>query len=101
MKIFIALALIVAISANLHLNVKYRSFVQGSASFDELVIKEIYSQFRSPFTTKSEQRFIIFRQNLIEIRNHNVGQHTWTQGINDFADMTFEEFTAGRLMAPQ
>lgn len=30
-----------------------------------------------------------------------MGKHSWTQGINDYSDMTFEEFEAERLMDPQ
>ena len=30
-----------------------------------------------------------------------MGKHSWRMGINDFADMTFEEFKEARLMAPQ
>ncbi len=30
-----------------------------------------------------------------------MGQHSWTQGINDFSDMTFEEFKERSLMTPQ
>ena len=30
-----------------------------------------------------------------------MGKHSWTKGINDFTDMTFEEFKEERLMAPQ
>ena len=30
-----------------------------------------------------------------------MGKFSWSQGINDFTDMTFEEFEETRLMAPQ
>jgi hypothetical protein len=30
-----------------------------------------------------------------------MGEHSWRMGINDFADMTFEEFKEARLMASQ
>lgn len=30
-----------------------------------------------------------------------MGKFTWKQGINDFTDMTFEEFKEERLMEPQ
>lgn len=30
-----------------------------------------------------------------------MGRFSWTQGVNDFTDMTFEEFTEERLMKPQ
>jgi cathepsin H len=43
----------------------------------------------------------VFYKTLQEIKEHNAGKHTWTQGINEFSDMTFEEFKAVKLMAPQ
>jgi cathepsin H len=102
MSKILLLAVIVSVCiCNLHLNIKYRSFVNGEGSFSELTAREIYNQFHSPYTARSEYRFKIFVENLIEIRNHNGGKYTWQQGINDFADMTFEEFKAERLMAPQ
>lgn len=30
-----------------------------------------------------------------------MGKHGWTQGINDYSDMSFEEFKAEKLMLPQ
>lgn len=50
---------------------------------------------------KSFFRFKIFYENLKTIKQHNSEDHTWTQGINDFTDMTFEEFASDKLMAPQ
>lgn len=100
-KILLLSVLVISALANVHLNIKYRSFLDGAHAFEELVAKEIYSQFRSPYTEKSEFRFKIFRETLLEIRNHNMGKHSWKQGLNDFSDMTFEEFSAGRLMKPQ
>jgi C1A family cysteine protease len=46
-------------------------------------------------------RFKIFYETLKEITQHNAGKHTWTQAINDFSDMTFEEFKQDKLMVPQ
>lgn len=89
LKILLIAGLLILSQANLHLNVKYRSFLNGEQAFDELIAKEIYGQFRSPYTSKSELRFKFFMDTLIEVRNHNVGKHTWKQGINDFSDMSF------------
>lgn len=100
-KILLVTLLVILANCNVHLNVKYRSFLHGEGLFNELLAKEMYSQYFSPYTTKSEYRFQIFMQTLISIRNHNIRGDTWTQGINDYSDMTFEEFAAGRLMTPQ
>jgi hypothetical protein len=89
-KILLLSGLIALAICNIHLNIKYRDFLNGEQPFDELVAKKIYSEYYSPYTTKSDYSFKVFLQTLIEIRNHNVGRHGWTQGINDFSDMTFE-----------
>lgn len=100
LKILLILGLATLCLSNLHLNVKYRNFLNGVGSFDESAAREIYSQFTSA-RGKSEYRFKVFVDTLKEIRAHNQGKHTWTQGINDYSDMTFEEFKADKLMAPQ
>jgi len=100
LKILLILGLATLCFSNLHLNVKYRNFLNGVGSFDESAAREIYSQFTS-VRGKSEYRFKVFVDTLKEIRAHNQGKHTWTQGINDYSDMTFEEFKADKLMAPQ
>ena len=100
-KILLIAAILAVAFCNLHLNIKYRDFVNGEGLFTEAKAREIYSQFHSPFNQRSELRFKIFSEGLKEIRNHNMGKHSWRMGINDFADMTFEEFKEARLMAPQ
>lgn len=100
-KILLISALVALTLCNIHLNIKYRDFLQGESVFNEFTAKQIYKQFYSPYTVKSDARFKIFLNTLIEIRNHNMGHHSWTQGINDFSDMTFEEFKEERLMKPQ
>lgn len=37
-------------------------------------------------------RFDIFRNNLARIEEHNRGNYSWTMGVNEFADLTSEEF---------
>ena len=43
----------------------------------------------------------MFFENLKTIKKHNSEDHSWSQGINDFTDMTFEEFFNDKLMEPQ
>lgn len=50
---------------------------------------------------KDEYRFGIFFETLKEIIAHNKGKHTWVQGINEYSDVTFAEFSGLKLMAPQ
>lgn len=45
---------------------------------------------------EEERRFEIFKGNLEKIREHNQlydeGKTTWLMGVNQFSDLTFEEF---------
>jgi len=89
-KILLVACLVAVALANIHLNIKYRSFVDGEDVFSMTVARQIFNEFYSPYTSKSEIRFKIFAQTLIEIRNHNMGKFSWRQGINDFTAMTWE-----------
>jgi len=100
-KFLLVLTILGLATANLHLNVKYRNIIDGEGALDEKIAQEIYQGFKSLHFERSEYRFKIFFETLKEIRNHNVGKYTWRQGINDFSDMTWEEFKAEKLMAPQ
>jgi hypothetical protein len=40
------------------------------------------------------KRFNAFRNELNEVRQHNAGNFTWTAGINEWSDLTREEFFA-------
>lgn len=42
-------------------------------------------------------RFDIFRNNLDKIRKHNAEPHSWKMVINQYADLTWEEFKRDRL----
>ena len=51
---------------------------------------QIYKKTYSP--EEYDTRFDIFRNNLQLIRTHNQGNSSWKMGINQFADLTSEEF---------
>jgi len=74
--------------------------LEGKATLTDLKAREIYHAFKSSYV-KDEYRFGVFKNTLMNIIKHNVQDLTWSQGINDFSDMTFEEFKAIKLMAPQ
>jgi hypothetical protein len=40
------------------------------------------------------KRYSIFKQNYFNIVEHNNGNHSWTMGVNQFSDLTAEEFEA-------
>jgi len=51
-------------------------------------------RFNKTYMTIDEQaaRYSIFKLNYKNIVEHNLQGLSWTQGVNEFADMTFEEF---------
>jgi len=53
-------------------------------------------RFNKTYQTIDEQaaRYSIFKANYKNIVEHNLQGLTWTQGVNEFADMTFGEFKA-------
>lgn len=66
----------------------------------ELVEKD-YQSFFSTFVKKYTKsythdeffpRYQVFKANYNKIRHHNMGNHTYTMAVNEFADMTFDEF---------
>jgi cathepsin H len=99
--IVIFVGLLILACCNLHLNVKYRDVLHGRNELTEELARQIYSEFESVHATKSESHYEIFRDTLQEIRDHNMKKLLWTQGINDYSDLTFEQFFNLRLMAPQ
>ncbi|CAA7400627.1 unnamed protein product [Spirodela intermedia] len=42
-----------------------------------------------------DRRLAIFKDNLLYIEAHNRGGHSYTLGLNQFADLTNEEFRSG------
>jgi len=56
-------------------------------------------QYNKKYDNKDElvQRFGVFMDNLDTIVAHNAGGATWTMAVNEFADLTWEEFKVGRF----
>lgn len=97
----LALAFALVAASNIHLNDKYADVMEGRHELTQPLLREIYDGFVSRFNHKGEDRFEIFSNNVRKMVEHNRKKLTWTQGINDFADLTFEEFKKLRLMKPQ
>ena len=61
-------------------------------------MQQLWSQFKSKYDknyqndAEENQRFNIFRNNVEFIEKHNQEKHSFSLGINEFADMTQEEF---------
>ena len=100
MKALLLFALVVLAVSSGRLNYKYRDVLVGKEPLRDLQARKIYLEFEGSYP-RSEYRFGVFLQTLREIIQHNKGVHTWSQGINQYSDMTFEEFKAIKLMAPQ
>lgn len=66
------------------------SFCTTFPSFTEWA--DIYGKSYAP--TESDYRMTIYHQNLNKIYQHNTANHTWTMDVNQFADLTADEFSA-------
>jgi len=61
--------------------------------------KQFVVDFKREYPSEEErmQRFRAFAANMVRIIRHNEGNSTYTLGINEFTDVTPEEFKAQRL----
>jgi KDEL-tailed cysteine endopeptidase len=76
-----------------------RGFVEYDASAEDIQHWKAFDEFRERFgkryesLTEEARRFNIFRNNLIEIIRHNMDySQNFTMGVNQFTDLTAEEF---------
>ena len=65
-----------------------------------------FSEFEVTFGKKYSARERIvrrahFEQSLQRVAAHNAGDHSWRAGINQFSDLSDEEFKSKVLMRPQ
>jgi len=71
-----------------------------SAALDEnqLAFAKFVTDYNKQYdATEFFNRFEIFKDNLDWINKHNQGNHSYTVGVNEFADLTLEEFQANYL----
>ena len=66
-------------------------------SYDEYVA--IFRPHSPPVGEEREAREALFAANLADILAHNAEDHGWKKGVNQFTDMSEEEF-ASRLASP-
>lgn len=62
----------------------------SSTEFDQW--KKAYG--RNYDGAEHNKRFAIFEANKRLVQSHNAGNHSWTMGLNEYADQTQEEFNA-------
>jgi C1A family cysteine protease len=67
------------------------------------ISEEVYQSEFSEFVAEFDKsysvpeffkRYAVFKDNYADIVAHNNGNHTWTMGVNQFSDLTAEEFEA-------
>jgi len=86
MKAFIALCLVAVVVAQRALPL--------SLEEEQFEFLSFVSTFNKKYEDNSMffKRFNAFRVELNEIRQHNAGNHTWFAGINEWSDLSREEF---------
>merc|ERR1719424_2470831 len=70
-----------------------------AAPLTELQKQSHFADFITKFEKKYSadeflDRFNVFKTNTKLIEDHNAGDHTFSMGMNEFGDLTFEEFKA-------
>ncbi|XP_053172817.1 pro-cathepsin H-like [Scomber japonicus] len=66
---------------------------------EEYQFKQWISQYSKVYDTEEYyHRLHIFTENKRTIDHHNAGNHSFTMGLNQFSDMTFEEFRKSLLL---
>ena len=63
--------------------------------------EEWIKEYKIDYIDNKLHRFQIWKNNVESINQHNSENHKWTQGINKFTGLTFEEFSDSHLMEPQ
>ncbi|XP_070687516.1 pro-cathepsin H-like isoform X1 [Pempheris klunzingeri] len=66
---------------------------QPETTSDESLFKSWMAKHDKTYSTNEYyQRLQIFIENKRKIDQHNAGNHSFTMGLNQFSDMTYEEF---------
>ena len=89
MKFLLFLAAVAAIAAASELE-EMKLKEMNSLSFQEWSAK-----YNKLYTAEEERaREVIFNTNKFIVTQHNAAKHSWTMALNEFADLTSEEFAA-------
>jgi C1A family cysteine protease len=73
------------------------ALVEAKAALEEKDYQTFFTAFVKKYNKKYTHdeffpRYQIFKANYNKIRHHNMGKSTYSMAVNEFADMTFEEF---------
>jgi len=66
----------------------------AESEYEYLFTAWVNEYSKSYETSEFFNRFKVFKANLDIIREHNAKNESWTMGMNEFGDMTWEEFRA-------
>jgi len=66
----------------------------SNSEYEYLFTAWVNEYGKSYETAEFFNRFGVFKANLDKIRDHNALNESWTMGMNEFGDMTWEEFRA-------
>jgi len=66
----------------------------SNSEYEYLFTAWVKQYSKSYETTEFFGRYNTFKANLDMIREHNAKNESWTMGMNEFGDMTWEEFRA-------
>jgi xylem cysteine proteinase len=96
-KLF-AMVGMIAVTAMLYADVGNASEPQSLDQQFQSFQEQYHKVYASPEI--AEYRKKIFAENLAMIRKRNAEHHSYQLGINEYADLTWEEFSATRLLKP-
>ncbi|OMJ77282.1 hypothetical protein SteCoe_23150 [Stentor coeruleus] len=90
---------VVTIYALCHYYSPSRPLIYQEVSVDHEEFNFFIQRYGKSYTDNNEyaRRFMVFRDNLAYIRIWNSQNHSWTLGINQFADLTISEVRAQHL----
>jgi KDEL-tailed cysteine endopeptidase len=81
----------------------FESEISLSREMNSLTYAQEFAKFVEEYekvyetAEEAAHRFAVFSDNLVKIVKHNAEDHSFLMGINEFADMTWEEFRAEKL----
>jgi cathepsin H len=93
------ICLLLASVAFAEINTDFQHVISGEVELTDLHVQEMYSQFVSEYQhapskhlTSSLDRKNLFASKVKEVIEHNMNTNTYKKGINEFSDMTEDEF---------
>lgn len=86
------IASLATVSASTHHNKHHASQPHSEKELESMFTSFVKTHHKKYTHDEFFNRFNVFKVNVEKIRLHNSGNHTYSLGVNEFADMTAEEF---------